>query len=138
MSYREHLLIAGLIVTAFAGLTPASGAPADGDVWLAQSGYPKGYWRKVEASNGAVFAIDVSHLLNVGGNAKFGRMASICTMDNGRCWGRLMQLAFDCQGHYTDFDNNKGLQIVPPRSVMGQIAAIACAVKAPAGPVDNS
>jgi hypothetical protein len=140
MSYREHLLIAGLIVTAFAGLTPASGAPADGDVWLVQPGYGNAYWRKIEASNGIVFALDMSHIFNAAGNARFGRVLQMCTinMDNGRCWGRLIQLAVDCKGFYTDFDDNRP-QLVPPRSVIGQAAAIACAMKIPDGPpVGNS
>jgi hypothetical protein len=90
--------------------------------------YPpkKSNWRRMEADNGAAYAIDlssISHLYQCGGCAD----AVVCIVDSDRCPPQNMRrFRFDCHGHYMDIDGGRSLQMAPPRSVVGQMAALAC------------
>jgi len=57
-----------------------------------------------------------------------GASANVCPLDNGVCapW-EVTELLFDCQGHYVDVQQHTGMIIAPPRSVVGQMATLACA-----------
>jgi hypothetical protein len=73
-----------------------------------------------EADNGAVYALNVqsvSHPRYCGGCAD----AVICVLDNDQCHApNVKQIRFDCQGHYMDMFGGGGMQIAPPRSVLGR------------------
>src|SRR5580704_12001817 len=72
----------------------------------------------VEADNGAVYRImDMVHPSPQYGNAQ----AQIADPD-----GNIMNFVFDCRGHMASFAGG-GMRSVPPRSVAGRIAQIACA-----------
>lgn len=83
-------------------------------------------WRIIEADNGAVYALDmksVSHLYYCGGCAD----AVMCVVDNNQCPApNMRRIRFDCHGHYIETDGGGGMQMAPPRSVVGQMAAAAC------------
>ena len=71
----------------------------------------------VEADNSAVYRImDMVHPSPQYGNAQ----AQIATPD-----GQVMNFVFDCRGHMASFAGG-GMRSIPPRSVAGRIAAIAC------------
>jgi hypothetical protein len=85
-------------------------------------------WKRFEADNGQVFALDmnsISHLDGCGGCAD----AVMCIADNNQCLRPNMHLIrFDCHGHYIDTVSGTGnLLMAPARSVVGQMATIACA-----------
>lgn len=79
-------------------------------------------WKRIEADNGAVFAIDLSSIVRAGGLAD----AMVCPIDNNHCapWN-VTSFRFDCHGHFMDFQTGR-LELAPPRSVVGHMAAIAC------------
>lgn len=83
-------------------------------------------WKRFEADNGAVYALDmksVAHMTGCNGCAD----AVICVVDNNQCIPPNMRpLRFDCHGHYIDVMNGGKMQMAPPRSVVGQMAAAAC------------
>lgn len=83
-------------------------------------------WRRIEADNGAAFAIEMNSIAHYNNGTAD---AAICVLDNGMCarWN-MGRFHFDCQGHYMDLDNMPaGAQPAPPRSVIGRMAALACA-----------
>jgi hypothetical protein len=81
-------------------------------------------WHRLEADNGTVLAIDlnsIEHSDNGSANAV------VCLVDNDVCTPlNMSRLLFDCHGHYVDIDHGGATQIAPPRSVIGQMAALAC------------
>jgi hypothetical protein len=83
-------------------------------------------WKRFEADNGAVYVMDmnsISHMQTCAGCAD----ATICTVDNNQCIPPNMRaIRFDCRGHYLDIMSRGDLQMAPPRSVIGQMAAVAC------------
>ena len=86
-------------------------------------------WRRVEADNGAVFAIDMNSISRW---STGGVYAITCVADKDEAGNDVCPLlgksrvVSDCHGHYNDWDHHiSGL--APPRSVVGQMAAIACA-----------
>jgi hypothetical protein len=83
-------------------------------------------WKRFEADNGAVYALDmksISHLYYCDGCAD----ATICIVDYNQCLPpNMRQIRFDCHGHYMDTFGGGGMQIAPPRSVIGQMADAAC------------
>jgi hypothetical protein len=86
----------------------------------------KANWRRIEADNGAVYAIDMSSISH---NPNGSALAAICIVDNNTCLPpNVSRLLFDCHDHYQDLENfGSPILIVPPRSVVGQVAALACA-----------
>jgi hypothetical protein len=90
--------------------------------------YPpiKPIWKRFEADNGAVYALEmnnIDHLDGCGGCAD----AVICVVDNNQCLPpNARRIRFDCHGHYIDVFGGGSMQIAPPRSVIGQMAAVAC------------
>lgn len=82
-------------------------------------------WKRIEADNGAAFAIDLGSISH---NTNGSAVAVICVVDNDTCIPpNISRLLFDCHGHYMDIDRGGSLTIAPPRSVVGQMAALACA-----------
>jgi hypothetical protein len=83
-------------------------------------------WKRFEADNGAAYVMDVnsiSHMQTCAGCAD----ATICVVDNNQCIPPNMRaIRFDCRGHYIDIMSGSDLQMAPPRSVIGQMAAVAC------------
>jgi hypothetical protein len=84
-------------------------------------------WKRFEADNGAIYALDmnsISHLYYCGGCTD----VVVCIVDNNMCLPpNVRRFRFDCHGHYMDTTNGGGsMQIAPPRSVVGQMAALAC------------
>ena len=101
----------------------AGGAPATANyVWRPN-------WRRVEADNGAVIAINMNSIQhNSSGNAD----ASVCVVENDACSPLNMKhWFFDCHGHHFQESLNAGgfspMVYAPPRSLAGGIVAIACA-----------
>jgi hypothetical protein len=93
-------------------------------VGLVKAQNPVQNWKRVEADNGAIYGIELNSITRfLNGTV----LATTCTADNGRCppqnWSRLW---FDCRGHYRDVDRDANAMIAPPRSVVGQMADIAC------------
>jgi hypothetical protein len=82
-------------------------------------------WKRIEADNGAAFAIDLGSISH---NTNGSAVAVMCVVDNDTCIPpNMSRLLFDCHGHYMDIDRSGSLMIAPPRSVVGQMAALACA-----------
>jgi hypothetical protein len=82
-------------------------------------------WKRIEADNGAAFAIDLGSISH---NTNGSAVAVMCVVDNDTCIPpNMSRLLFDCHGHYMDIDRGGSLTIAPPRSVVGQMAALACA-----------
>jgi hypothetical protein len=54
-------------------------------------------------------------------------VAVTCIVDNDACppWN-MSRFQFDCRGHYQDLDRHGPVMIAPPRSVVGEMAALAC------------
>jgi hypothetical protein len=94
-------------------------------------------WKRVEADNGMIFAISVNcpACFSTENLAR----AVICPVDNGFCAiGSESLVTFDCHGHYQDTRFGSPVLIAPPRSVIGQMANIACAVPIPKEPENAS
>jgi hypothetical protein len=81
-------------------------------------------WKRIEADNGAVYAIGMGSIQH---NTNGSVYAMTCIVDNNICPPQNMRyFLFDCQGHYLDTTNQSGMLLAPPRSVVGQMAALAC------------
>lgn len=110
---------------------------------------PKEKWRRLETDTGLVVAIDLGSieraLPDVARMAKMNREAGlpaprsdgrptfagaiVCTEveDNTCSPFHMKRMRFDCHGHFMDSDDMSGTMMpAPPRSVAGQLAAIAC------------
>jgi hypothetical protein len=81
-------------------------------------------WLRIEATNGAAFKIDMNSLahLNNGGAEAVVYIIEGTMFDPGN----LKHFIFDCHGHYMDADNLGVTLYAAPRSVAGQIQALAC------------
>jgi hypothetical protein len=82
-------------------------------------------WKRFEADTGAAYVMDmnsISHMQTCAGCAD----ATICVVDNNQCIPPMRPIRFDCRGHYIDIVSGGDLQMAPPRSVIGQMAAVAC------------
>lgn len=104
----------------------AMGACGAALVLLAHSAHAyESKWKRIEADNGAAFAIDLGSISH---NTNGSAVAVMCVVDNDTCIPpNMSRLLFDCHGHYMDIDRGGSLTIAPPRSVIGQMAALACA-----------
>jgi hypothetical protein len=108
-----------------AGLGSIAGALAlfCAPVWAQAQNPSHDKWQKIEADNGAEYAIDLDSIQRGGGQAE----AAVCILDNGACnIQNLRRLTFDCHGHFMDWDSHQ-TEIAPPRSIVGRFSAIACA-----------
>lgn len=83
---------------------------------------PRGMkWHKFEADNGAVYALDLNSIVRTSNAAT----AAMCIIDNDICIPlNVRGLVFDCAGHYSI--ERSPMLIAPPRSVIGQMAILAC------------
>jgi hypothetical protein len=83
-------------------------------------------WQTLEALDGSVYKIDqksISHMSN-------GSAELIVYAVEGDAYNptNVRRLWFDCQGHYQDHTGGISATLyAPPRSVAGQLSAIACA-----------
>ena len=120
-----------LMPATFCGWSPSSLPPAQLKTCYAlhRKVDPADYkpeWKRFEADNGAVFVLDmksVSHPHYCRGCAD----AVMCTVDNNQCIPpNMTRIRFDCHGHYLNIDGGGELQMAPPRSVVGQMAVVAC------------
>ena len=88
-------------------------------------------WQKIEADNGAVYQVDIAHIVHRNGGATEVRVYAIegGTYDPNN----MTTLFFNCESHqYSDIKSlGRIWQYAPPRSVAGQIEAIACAEEPP-------
>jgi hypothetical protein len=81
-------------------------------------------WKRLEADNGAVFAIDVNSITRFHNGTV---QAVTCVSDNEVCLPpNMSRFWFDCSGHYRDIDGRGSAMAAPPRSVVGRMAQIAC------------
>jgi hypothetical protein len=78
-------------------------------------------WETVEADNGAIYKVDLGHIEVI------GRGVSAQVVKDEGDEVVPYAITFDCNGHY--IMANSGWQFAPPRSVIGRIAALACAAK---------
>lgn len=120
--YQKALWVLGFI--AIAGFPDAEAQNASKSTAISSA--PTENWRRIEADNGSVYAVDLNSIShNTDGSA--GVVA--CVVDNDLCIPpNITRLLFDCRGHYRDIDRgSSALLIVPPRSVVGRIAPLACA-----------
>jgi hypothetical protein len=83
----------------------------------ANNPYEIRFSEKVEADNGAVYAVDLKSARQFGSNV----LANV--YDEGQ--GGMVGMLFDCAGHMGPMDGP--MTYVPPRSVGARLAAIACA-----------
>lgn len=81
-------------------------------------------WRKIVADNGAVYQVDVGHILRY----NTGAAEIVVYTNQGGAYDprNLTRLIFDCQGHYQDQANFGVTEYAAPDSVAGQIGKIAC------------
>lgn len=77
-------------------------------------------WETVEADNGTVYKVDVGHITpwSDGG-------VNVFVLEKGN--NRMRELHFNCRGQWMDVRVPGSGGYAPPRSVAGQIGAIACA-----------
>jgi hypothetical protein len=86
----------------------------------------KSNWRSVEASNGAVYKIDMNSISYMNN----GAAELIVYIVEGDDYDprNVKRLWFDCHGHYRDQTNGISATLyAPPRSMAGQLSGIACA-----------
>ena len=112
----KHLLLATVAVIALTS-SPACAEPA----------LPyKSNWQTLEALDGSIYKIDqksISHMNN--GTAE---LIVYAVEGDGYNPTNLKRLWFDCHGRYRDQTGGIGPTLyAPPRSVAGQLSAIACA-----------
>jgi hypothetical protein len=111
-------------------------------------------WQRLETNTGLVIAIDLSSIeraqYDLAGMAKMNKEAGlpvphsdgrprfadaiVCVdVDNNTCAPlNMKRLRFDCHGHFMDVHGTTSLMMpAPPRSVAGQLAAIACGTAEP-------
>jgi len=83
-------------------------------------------WRKIEADNGEVTKVDMNSIEHFNNGTadvvKYTYVPNTMFDPNS-----LVRLKFDCHGHYMNLDGGSLLLDAPPRSVVGEVAAIACA-----------
>jgi hypothetical protein len=79
--------------------------------------YQPNYSEKIEADNGAVYAIDLKSARRFAAGVEAG------VYDQGR--GGIIPMYFDCAGHMGALGGP--MDYIPPRSVGARLAAIACA-----------
>jgi hypothetical protein len=112
----KHLLLATAAVIALAS------GPAGAEPMLPY----KSDWRNIEAADGSVYKIDqksISHMNN-------GTAELIVYAVEGDDYNptNVKRLWFDCRGHYQDHTGGISATLfAPPRSIAGQLSAIACA-----------
>jgi|SRR5579872_1530347 len=77
-------------------------------------------WRGITSATGEMFKIDTGDLepLQSGAVAAFVIVGDLSPPRH---------LFFDCRGHFSDFDDPEDVFDAPPRSVVGELAQIACA-----------
>jgi hypothetical protein len=86
-------------------------------------------WKRFEADNGALYGLDMDHIDLMHFPDGWAADAVICIADNDQCPRQNWRLVrFDCDGHHYMFSTEPGavMQMAPPRSVIGQILAVAC------------
>jgi hypothetical protein len=86
-----------------------------------KNGVYKPNWRKLEADNGTVYYIDLNSIIHSGAGGSEALVASEAIAVPGRT-----RLFFDCQGHFMDEGSFGDWAYAAPRSIAGEIAAIAC------------
>jgi hypothetical protein len=112
----KHLLLGTVAVIALAF------GPARAEQMLPY----KSDWRTIEAANGSVYKIDqksITHMNN-------GSAEIIVYAVEGNDYNptNVKRLLFDCHGHYQDLTSGGMTTLyAPPRSIAGQLSAIACA-----------
>ncbi|MBX9778551.1 MAG: hypothetical protein K2Y71_29615 [Xanthobacteraceae bacterium] len=133
----EHLDGPYVVTLSKQGYAPRSANPSEFEkamgyqiryvqkVGAARVGPPAASWRRIEADNGAVYAIDMNSIShNTNGTA----LAITCVVENDTCpLLNMSRFHFDCRGHYQDLDRRGPVMPAPPRSVAGRMAAFACA-----------
>ena len=94
-------------------------------------------WKRIDAENGLVVKIDMNSIERLNTGSVYVVIYSY--IPNTRFDPtRLKKLVFDCQGEFSDtqLGVSAGMQMAPPRSLMGDISSIACNVaQRKAGPV---
>jgi hypothetical protein len=91
-------------------MPPAAGNARPGE-------YKPNYSQKIEADNGAAYAIDLKSARRFAAGVEAG------VYDQGR--GGIVPMYFDCAGHMGELGGP--MSYVPPRSVGARLAAVACA-----------
>ena len=125
---RAIAYAAAIAIASSALLTPScfaqSGTPAARQEQ--NKAFAKINWRRIEADNGAVYALDMNSISH---NTNGSAVAVMCTVDNDTCIPpNMSRLLFDCHGHYMDIDRGgSAMLIAAPRSVVGKMADLACA-----------
>jgi hypothetical protein len=121
--YTQRIVVAGepsFDIAAKAAASRPAASPAQKTL------QPASNWKRFEADNGAVFALDLGTVDRR--NACSGcRCRDDLIVDNDVC--NILdqrQILFDCRGHYMEVLSHSGPQIAPPYSVIGRMAAAAC------------
>jgi hypothetical protein len=93
--------------------------------------FAKPVWERFESDTGEVTKLDTTsiHLMPGG-----GVMAAIYTYSPGSTFdpSRFQEIVFTCRGQFADTANPDDVEDAPPRSVIGAVAASACALAEPA------
>ena len=84
------------------------------------------FWGRIASDNGEVSRIDM-HDLEPLVNGGIGAYVVVGDPRGGLNPSAFRHLFFDCRGHYGDFDDPSSTMDAPPRSVVGQMAKVACA-----------
>lgn len=92
--------------------------------------FAKPVWQRFESDTGEITKLDTASVQPVQGG---GVIAAIYTYSPGSPYdpSHLRQLVFTCRGQFADMDDPSALEDAPPRSVIGAVAATACALAAP-------
>jgi hypothetical protein len=88
-------------------------------------GVYKSDWQSIEADNGAVYRIDMNSIKPGNG----GAAEIMVYADEGGASDNVVNLKFllfDCRGRFLDMNSPAPSAYAPPKSVAGQIGAIAC------------
>lgn len=90
----------------------------------------KPVWKRFVSDTGEITKLDTA---SVEPAQRGGAIASIYTFSPGSNLdiSRLRMLHFTCRGQYEDFESIGYMQDAPPRSVIGAVAATACALAEP-------
>jgi hypothetical protein len=88
-----------------------------------QQAWARSRWERVEADNGAVYAVETTTIMRGPG----GVTARICALDNDRCMvpPGMVMINFDCRGHYNPWGGAYD-HLAPSRSVIARLGSIAC------------
>jgi len=92
--------------------------------------FAKPVWKRFESTTGEITKLDTASVQPTQGG---GAIAAIYTYSPGNPYDprRLRQIVLTCRGQFADMESPTEVEDAPPRSVIGLVAAVACALAEP-------